>query len=40
MKGFVQNIESRAVKHDEFRQVLYTAKQRNRESITRTRHLR
>ena len=26
MKGFVQNIESIAVKNEEFRQVLYTAK--------------
>jgi mannose-6-phosphate isomerase-like protein (cupin superfamily) len=26
MKGFVQDIESLAVKNDEFRQVLYTAK--------------
>jgi mannose-6-phosphate isomerase-like protein (cupin superfamily) len=26
MKGYVQNIESIAVKNDEFRQVLYTAK--------------
>jgi mannose-6-phosphate isomerase-like protein (cupin superfamily) len=26
MKGFVQNIESLAVKNDKFRQVLYTAK--------------
>ena len=26
MKGFVQDIESLAIKNDEFRQVLYTAK--------------
>jgi len=26
MKGFIQNIEELAVKNDEFRQVLYTAK--------------
>ncbi len=26
MKGFVQDIESLAVKNDEFRRVLYTAK--------------
>jgi len=26
MKGFVQDIEGLAIKNDEFRQVLYTAK--------------
>jgi hypothetical protein len=33
MKGFVQDNEGLAIKNDEFRRVLYTAKRRNRESI-------
>ena len=35
MKGFVKDIESLAVKNEEFRRVLYTAKRRSNEPTVR-----
>src|ERR1035437_9613534 len=38
MKGFLQDIESLAVKNDEFRQVIYTAKHLFRQVIYTAKH--